>query len=63
MKPYSIEWCFLFSGHGDGQQIKRQRPLSPVEVTEDDYKNLLRNHKKKKLMMSQVQITYTFNQQ
>lgn len=41
------------TGHGDGQQVKRQRPFSPVEVTEEDYRNLLRNHKRKKLMMSQ----------
>lgn len=35
--------------------MKRQRPFSPVEVTEEDYRNLLRNHKRKKLMASQVQ--------
>lgn len=35
--------------------MKRQRPFSPVEVTEEDYRNLLRNHKRKKLMTSQVQ--------
>nr|XP_048774007.1 nuclear factor related to kappa-B-binding protein-like isoform X2 [Ostrea edulis]XP_056012397.1 nuclear factor related to kappa-B-binding protein-like isoform X2 [Ostrea edulis] len=33
----------------DGQQVKRPRPFSPVEVTEEDYRNLLRNHKRKKL--------------
>ncbi|XP_061165469.1 nuclear factor related to kappa-B-binding protein-like [Saccostrea echinata] len=36
------------TGFGEGQQ-KRQRPFSPVEVTEEDYRNLLRNHKRKKL--------------
>lgn len=35
--------------------MKRQRSFSPVEVTEEDYRNLLRNHKRKKLMASQVQ--------
>ncbi|KAK3099190.1 hypothetical protein FSP39_000785 [Pinctada imbricata] len=34
---------------GHSSQNKRLRPFSPVEITEDDYKTMLKNHKRQRL--------------
>lgn len=43
--------CSNFTlGDEDKNQMKNknQRPISPMEVTEDDYTHLLKNHRRKK---------------
>lgn len=39
-----------FSPNHNSAFVKRPRPISPIEVTEESYKIMLRTHKKRKFM-------------